>query len=371
MSFTEGCVIIDVRGQPHAPVQVRTRSTRGGEVALALKGLSVDSGLAETLIGSLYALCPQAHLAAWKGALAHALNRQYSADVRRIVYELMSEHLRFLAFDAPNAVGLTADSQVRRLGALRGLLAREFAQAEPDFAAIEAAMEPLIEYFVTGCPVRKFKALASLPDFEAWMMRGATAAARLFAQLWENVPCRPRTAVPHVPPYPTLAQANAWFEAGLDVSAPTLDGVAHQTSAESRCQDASLVTEIAEQYGCGVRISFAARLIDLMQYWATQHNPQRVLVCGSPAPGVGLSLVQCARGLLMTRVCAQGDQIVDVHIVAPTEWNFAAGSAAQCALERIDFESEVQFRLDAGWIIAAVDPCVPYRLELSFEDEPA
>ena len=195
MSFTEGSVIIDVDASTPGLTRVRTRSTRGGEIAQAMAGQRIDSPLPLTLISTLYALCPQAHLGAYKSALAAACGQRddnAGAD-RRIVYELMGEHLRFLAFDAPNTVGIASDPEVKKLGALRALLSREFSKPDPDFEALDIELEPLIEYFVTGCPIERFHALNSLPDFEAWMLRGKTAAARLYAQLWENVPCRRQT----------------------------------------------------------------------------------------------------------------------------------------------------------------------------------
>lgn len=363
MSFTEGTVIIEASSPCPGVTEVHTRSTRAGEVAQALIGQTADSPLAVTLIESLYALCPQAHLAAWKGAVTCALGGTAQFNTRRIVYEIMSEHLRFLAFDAPNSVGMRPDGEVRRLGTLRALLAREFSGSAPDYDAIDRELEPLLEYFVTGCPLAHFKALESLPDFEAWMMRGATAAARLFAQLWENVPCRKRTPVAHLPVSATVEEIESWFAAGISMREPAVLGQPRQTSAESRRWDFPLLAEINEQYGCGVRASFAARLIDLMSYWSEREHPVGVAFAGSPSAGVGIATVQCARGMLTTRVRVVDGILAQVQVLAPTEWNFAPKGAAEVALSMIELKSEAQFRGDASWVIAAVDPCVPYLIK--------
>ncbi len=371
MSFTEGSVIIDVDTSTPGVTRVRTRSTRAGEIAQAMTGQRVDSALPLTLIKSLYALCPQAHLGAYQSALAATTGSAAPNVERRIVYELMGEHLRFLAFDAPNTVGMRSDPEVKKLGALRALLAREFAKDAPDYEALDAALEPLIEYFVTGCPIARFLALNSLPDFEAWMMRGATAAARLYAQLWENVPCRHQTSVPTLMPSLGTKEINSWFSDGISPNAPTVHGKPYQTSALARHTDHPLLAEIGEQYSCGVRTQFAARLIDLMQYWLERRLPQDVIKSGSPAENCGIASVQCARGMLITRVTVANDTLARVQIIAPTEWNFTPGSAAQSVLESIDFQSEAQFRADASWVIAAVDPCVPYQIRFAAPQAPS
>ncbi len=362
MSFTEGSVIIDVDVTTPGVTRVRTRSTRAGEIARAMTGQRVDSKLPLTLISSLYALCPQAHLAAYQSALAAVTTGIIPDLERRIVYEMMGEHLRFLAFDAPNVVGMKSDGEVKKLGALRALLTRAFSATSPDFDMLDAAIEPVIEHFVTGCPIEKFHALNSLPDFEAWMMRGGTVAARLYAQLWENVPCRAQTAVPVLDASLGVREVNAWFADGLSPNAPTVHGEPRQTSALARHAGHPLLAEIGEQYSCGVRTQFAARLIDLMQYWLERRLPRGVLLAGSPEEGCGLAVVQCARGTLITRINVAGEIISRVQIIAPTEWNFTQGSAAQAVLESIDFQSEAQYRADAAWVIAAVDPCVPYQI---------
>ncbi|MDO4937137.1 MAG: hypothetical protein Q4E62_04400, partial [Sutterellaceae bacterium] len=309
------------------------------------------------------ALCPQAHLAAFRAACDYARGTAPALDTRRIIYEMIGEHLRFLAFDAPNSVGLKPDAQIRRLGALRAQLDRELNLPQPDYEALDKTIGADLEYFVTGNPcLSKFKALDSLPDFEAWMMLGATAASRLFAQLWEDVPCRKHTQVPVIDAHTAVLAANEWFKPGFSANTPKIDAVCYQTSAEARHLDFPLLHEISEQYGCGVRAGFAARLIDLIDFFKNRHNPQNVITAGSPEKGVGLALVQCARGTLTTRVKVENGILTNVQIIAPTEWNFTEGSAAQQALKSISFESEEQYKNDAAWVLAAVDPCVPYQI---------
>lgn len=367
MSFTEGSVHIDVTILGEGRTRVRTHSTRQGEVTRAFVGQPVHSPLPRTLISSLFALCPQAHMAAYDCALSAALDRDIPSRGRRVAYEIINEHLRFLAFDVCVSVGLKPDPEVRRLGLLRALTASELTKDKPDYAKLDAAIEPAIEMFVTGMKPAQFAALNSLPDFEAWMLHGGTSAGRLYAQLWESVPCRPHTSVAMLNARCPLDRIEPWFAGEVSVNCPLINGTAHQTSALGRCENHPLIAEINEQYGCGVRAQFVARLIDLMMQWKVRENPQWAVVAGKTAPEVGLAHVQTARGSLITRVVVADDVIAAVKTVAPTEWNFAAGSAGERALSAIEFSSEEQWRRDAAWILAAIDPCVPYLVRFAYD----
>lgn len=368
MSFTEGTVLIDVAVDADNRTKVTTRSTRQGEISRAIVGQPISSSLPRTLIESLYALCPQAHLAAYECAAAAAQGLDIPDRGRRVVYELINEHLRFLAFDAFVTVGLKPDEQVRQLGKLRALSSSELAKDEPDFDKLDEAIAPAIQLFVTGVEPQSFEALQSLPDFEAWMLHGATAASRLYGQLWETVPCRRCTSVAMLNPRCTIEAIETWFSGDVSVSCPLINGTALQTSALGRCEKHPLIAEILEQYGCGVRAQFVARLIDLRDYWMARKEPQWSVQASKTAPDTGLAHVQTARGSLIARIVVEKGVVAGLKTVAPTEWNFASGSCAEQVLSAIEFTSEDQWKRDAAWILAAIDPCVPYQIRFKHAD---
>lgn len=79
-------------------------------------------------------------------------------------------------------------------------------------------------------------------------------------------------------------------------------------------------------------------------------------------PGAGAGLAWTARGPLVHWVRVAGAQIADVRVVAPTDWTFhpdgvvreaLSGAAARPTLAR-----------DAGWFVLALDPCVPWEVEV-------
>lgn len=369
MSFTEGSVIIDVNVMSESRTKVSTHSTRQGEISRAIIGQPTASQLPKILIESLYALCPQAHLAAFDCALAAAQGTPIPQRRRKVVYEIINEHLRFLAFDSCVSVGMRPDPEVRKLGQLRALCSSELAKDAPDFDKLDAAIEPAIETFVTGMPVQEFTALQSLPDFEAWMLHGATTASRLYAQLWENVPCRRQTSVAMLNPHCELERIESWFSTEVSVSCPLINGTAHQTSALGRCEKHPLITDIAEQYGCGIRAQFVSRLIDLVFYWKLRQHPQWSIQAAQTAPNTGLAHVQTARGSLIARIVVRDGIIAALKTVAPTEWNFASGSCAEQVLAAIEFNSEEQWKREAAWILTAIDPCVPYQIRFRYESD--
>lgn len=78
MSLTDAAVDITVTVREDNTVAVRTVSGRDDTVAKTLTGTSLSSAAPKLLLTSVYALCPQAHLAAWEAASA-----RYETDRRR------------------------------------------------------------------------------------------------------------------------------------------------------------------------------------------------------------------------------------------------------------------------------------------------
>ena len=97
-------------------------------------------------------------------AMAAAQQKEIPQHTRKVVYEIINEHLRFLAFDACVSVGLKPAEEVRRLGQLRALTTAELSKEIPDFDRLDEAIAPAIQTFVTGSGPDQFEALQSLPD---------------------------------------------------------------------------------------------------------------------------------------------------------------------------------------------------------------
>jgi hypothetical protein len=104
--------------------------------------------------------------------------------------------------------------------------------------------------------------------------------------------------------------------------------------------------------------------IDELRSWAAGEEPSGGTVSSvNVAPGVGRSLVETARGLLMHEVELDGERIADYRIVAPTEWNFHPDGALADYLmgQPTDDRGELEARI--ARFVAELDPCVPWILE--------
>jgi Ni,Fe-hydrogenase I large subunit len=128
-----------------------------------------------------------------------------------------------------------------------------------------------------------------------------------------------------------------------------------------------LVAAAASTWGHGLGARAVARLVELARLVgvvAGEAPSERRHGAALVAGGTGLSWVETARGLLVHRVEVDGDRIAGYRIVAPTEWNFhPRGAFVQGALELAPATPEA-LRLQAGWIVSSLDPCVAWRVEV-------
>jgi len=108
-----------------------------------------------------------------------------------------------------------------------------------------------------------------------------------------------------------------------------------------------------------------ARFDELLD-WATGDDKVGAggTVSATPvAPGIGRSLVETARGLLMHEIVLDGERIADYLIVAPTEWNFHPHGILVDQLLGQDAGDRAALQQQVARAVAALDPCVPWGLE--------
>ena len=74
--------------------------------------------------------------------------------------------------------------------------------------------------------------------------------------------------------------------------------------------------------------------------------------------------METARGLLMHEVALDVEHIADYFIVAPTEWNFHPQGPLVDWLKGRDAGDREAMNGFVGRAVAALDPCVPWDLEL-------
>ncbi|MBA4178410.1 MAG: hydrogenase formation protein [Leptothrix sp. (in: Bacteria)] len=353
------------------------RSTRPDWVGRITRGLPA-SRLPATL-ASLFSLCGHAHSACAGMAVNAALGRAdepRSASRRSLALQTLREHLRRMALDWPRQLA-TEPMHSSALDAAAGWLSRCPAFAEAPAPGATAAW---LQADVLGMAPADWLA-AWEHDPAAWLAQWCERGSGPLAQRLQS--CRPiaDTLLPTAPALRLHADAEALrcFASHLrDDSA-----FARRPRWHGRCAETGVWTrlnETAPQRLNTAWLRLGARLAECVRL-ALPDAPAR---CGAQwlsrgvlpiAPFEAIAWVEMARGLLLHHVQLDGSgdsaHVAACHVIAPTEWNFDADGAVARMLERLprQLAGEGLRRLDA--LMAAYDPCVPHRQDLTMPEEAA
>jgi hypothetical protein len=339
-------------GQVH---DVVIQSTRPQLADRLLAGRSGDEAVA--MVPRLFSICGRSQQLAAELALLAARGVAGTADaaqVRRIEAEMAQEYLWRVLIDWSRETGAAADAVT--MASARSALARD------DRDALRA----IVEREVLGADARRWHGQRAA--FEAWLDRGATAAARFLAQTRLEAPQERAGEVPPLPRFDagdTAKRIVAQFESDPDFERrPTFDGRPAETGAMARLDGGSLVAELVAAYGRSTLARFAARLSELVRIACSDQAPTPLAGSLNLGPGRGLAWVETARGLLLHQIDLDGERIARYRVVAPTEWNFHPQGALAAAMAGRPAPSEDRLRRHAERLIQSLDPCVAYTLEV-------
>ena len=316
---------------------------------------------APLLLGSLYALCGQAHRVCAQLAL-DALAIPAGAQVRprpeqrlALWREAVREHARRLLLDWPRLLGQGGEPDVLALATCPA----QWPALRPGDLALDAWLEQqvlgmTVARWQQGCQQNPGKWLLQ------WAHDTPTATAQLLLGAW-----------PWAGAWPLPPQALE-LDAGGDVlrqlargmradpgfsSLPRLGGCCLETGCWSRAgAPALLVTDVWTR--------LAARVQDLARL--AQDAGCGWLRAGALALGAGEALAWCemSRGLLVHWLQVDGEgRIVRYSVLAPTEWNFhPQGVAAQVLRQLPGRVAPQDMRPAVDLVVAAFDPCVDHEL---------
>ena len=376
------------------PDGVTIASTR----PLRAAGLLVGRGIAETprRLSSLFSVCAAAQATACVAAIEQALGLNTDPEVqarrqRLVAAETLREHLWRILLDWPGVLGEPPQADAMALvmaghGAWQAALGGGVDLYRPGAAipmsdGYEGTPPPrdlaaLVTRQVFGLdPARWRQQVEGLDDLSDWAVRTPTTAARLVHSVidagWAGLG---RSRVDALPP-PRASDLDRHLS-GQDqavdafVAGPTWEGRARETSPLTRQQDQPLVQDLKYRFGNGLLARLAAQLTEAARIMtadgATLAGPPPApagLLDGLPA-GIGLAMIQAARGLLVHRVRVNGERIADYRILAPTEWNFHPQGVVAAGLAGLMAEAPAA---DLGRLahlfITAVDPCVDFELQ--------
>lgn len=242
----------------------------------------------------------------------------------------------------------------------------------PDLRAVADVLQRLggcLERLLDG-PVEE--RLDSLTDFRAWIARGRALPARLLHRLEEDGLSEFGAAaiewMPERGPA-DLADRLAGDADGAYRAHPDFDGHPMETGALSRRRAHPLIAALIAEHGTGLTSRFTARLVDMACALREAEDLVQDLPADlgdappSRADGAGLGLVDAARGLLVHRMELCEGKVSSSRILAPTEWNFHPDGPLTQGLTGQRADSGLPRR--ARLLAAALDPCVPCRVEVS------
>lgn len=344
--------------------------------APALIGLAADEAVATLAARATHS--PRAHACALRLACDAALGlpppdqAQQLATERALAAEAADAHLQRLLVDWPPCFGF--DARHSRFAEFHRRLVAD-ADAATSFALGGEVLDLVARELLAG-----FFNRIRLPHGLADFIERANAGGALGSVLVEmiGIGASEAPAGGSVQLLGTLSAA-AWAAAVGDwpsadfIATPTFAGAPAETGPLARHAQAALVRLLLDR---GHRISarLFAKAIDLadcasrMRYPLTDDLPPLV-DAASPAPGTGVARIETARGVVLLWLRLVEGRVADCVIVPPLAWNFhpqgafireGSGWAArgrEAALRRLNL------------LALALDPSLPYRIELIDEDD--
>ncbi len=340
----------------------------------ALAGL--DAVQASNRMASLGTASPHAFACAIGLAAASALGEappDHAAQValeRELAAEAANEHLARLLIDWPRLVGL--DVRRNRYGEFRRRLL-QCTEPEARFALGGDILDLLARELLGGF-FNRFRLPHGLADFVERADAGGSLGSVLVELIGIGAAQAPEGGTVPLLESRSAAQwaaVSSWPEAGF-AAAPTLAGAPAETGPLARHADSPLVNLLLNR---GHRISgrLFAKVIELAECASRMRHP---LIDELPAlaeaaptgPGAGLARVETAQGVLLCWLRMADGRLAECVVVTPDDWNFHPNGAF--AHEATGWEAGEReaalMRLSA--LALAIDPAVPYRIELVDED---
>lgn len=217
-----------------------------------------------------------------------------------------------------------------------------------------------------GVSCREFSRLDDCATFDHWRQSHDTPATRFLNRLCAiDIPSTGERPTPGpLPELPSesLAKALGDPQAMDFVARPRWNGLCHETGPYSRCHDAPLLAVLSRRGALTPR--YTARLLELIHTLEEIEALYRLPATAVGAEG-GLACVEAARGRLAHWIRLDGERVAQYRILAPTEWNFHPQGIAAQLMSLIPPGPAQTVLCQARLVIAAIDPCIGYDLEMA------
>lgn len=371
---TEGQIQLNIGWNGRRITGATVVSTRPVLASRVLEGRPAQDARAR--VRRLYSICGEAQSAAAALACDCAAGVEPAAATAaeracRVIAECAQAYAWRLMLDLPPLLG-----EAQRLQELSGLRRRidelGIGHGEDPLAgtngtgwlALADEVEQFVSTSVLGMPVVEWKQRG----IDDWLAAGATAAARMIAQLAPQCWCMSEVApLPWLAPDALRADIAPALQASDEfVRAPVWRGQPAETGAWAR-QVQNPLGDMAQR---GVAGRLLARFVELAEFPArlralAEGGGDSAWVRGAQAaPGIGIAAVETARGTLVHCVALEGDSVAWWRIVAPTEWNFHPAGAFARGLTGIEARTEAGARRAAALLAHVLDPCVGFEVAI-------
>ena len=366
--------------------QVDIRSTRLVQAARMLAGRSPAQ--ISAILPTIYSLCGTAQALAGCAAMEAALGlipspAQRMARQVLLLLETISEHAQGVLRDWPLLLDEAPDLALIKplrpmLAGVKRALYPGNDWARPGGGGLTIDRPALAEH-LKGLPslaAHLFQHdpqdwLASPHRLDAWSQRRDCTAARLLHRLDRD----DLAGFGGAPFHPMPVSGPRDLESRLDhdqdgtyLARPDCDGEVYETNALSRHASHPLLAALTARYGNGAAPRLMARMVEIA---AALRDVEELVqdLCDAPAPvlaprtgGVGLGMVDAARGLLAHRVEIKESLVSRYQILAPTEWNFHPRGPLHAGLVGAEATPDLEWRVRL--LVAALDPCVACTIEI-------
>jgi coenzyme F420-reducing hydrogenase alpha subunit len=335
----------------------------------------------------IFSLCGTAQLQAGLAAVENASNivadpPQVAARRLLLLAEMVQEHGSRLLLDVPKQAGqapdLPAVRDLRRLIASLKPLISPAAQwgvpggveLAPDRLALEGWAKSLRDWSRKALFDAADAAAWTRPEaVKAWARDRRTAPARLIDHLErKGLSSFGRADSPLLDSWDEedLKARMRADASGAYLAKPDLQGAVFETGPLSRQAANPLIAKLIERQGKGLLARIIARLLEAALAVRDIETLIPALESHAPSPvppchGVGMGIVEAARGRLVHVVEIDDGITADWKILAPTEWNFHPEGPFARALGGVK-AGEAQAL--AHLLASAIDPCVDIAIEV-------
>lgn len=358
---------------------MRIESDRNVKACRVLEGKPLAQ--VPVLVPLLFSVCGRAQWAAALAACEQAENRVPPAaePARRqllVLAETAREHGRRILLDWPGLCGeLPAPESVKRLQqSLQGIESVVGGGGRHWQRDGKAAIEPFAEALFDILLQRDDTEMAAANDFlqlATWCQRTCNPAAALIRHVIDRgLECLGRSDVRPLPVLDPvrLDEVLAADHDGEYVARPRWNGAVYETGPSSRMQDHPLALDLGRRFGNGLLMRLALQLAELIEIPKRMRATLAAVSGGAAATtvgaGIGVGLVEAARGQLVHRIEAHGGHVRRYQILAPTEWNLHPQGPLAKGLLGLPVRDKAQLRHQAAMLVTALDPCVAYDMEI-------